>query len=113
MKKIIFMTALACALGILAVEGAQAAPKGGFATKVDACPNTTAINNRLLEAMRLVQDDLRTGKITKAQAARRWALIQQALQQLMTYMQSNNMADLTTGQLSTMNGLMDSESVAP
>jgi hypothetical protein len=63
--------------------------------------------------MRLVQDDLRTGKITKAQAARRWALIQQALQQLMTYMQSNNMADLTTGQLSTMNGLMDSESVAP
>ena len=73
----------------------------------DSTPNTVAINIRIDSTLRLIHDNVRTGTITRAQAQTLLNQLNTTIQQFVSYLKTNNMADLTATQLSTMNGLFN------
>ena len=72
--------------------------------------NLHSVNLRLHRQMRQIQKDLRTGKITKAQAKAAWEKLKTVRRQELEYFHKNGQKEITADQKNQLNTTLDDNS---
>jgi hypothetical protein len=90
-------------LGLVQAQGVKAFPT---ASLTDPRPNITAMNNQIINTMMQIVTEVGSGKITKTQGQALMSQLQTLMQQMMTNIKANNMADLTPSQMTNLNSMV-------
>jgi hypothetical protein len=105
MKKLVLVLLLVGTTGLAFAQGVKAFPT---ASMTDPRPNITAMNNQIINTMMQIVTEVGSGKITKAQGQTLMSQLQTVMQQMMGNIKANNMADLTSAQMTNLNSMANS-----
>jgi hypothetical protein len=103
MKKLALVLLLLGTTGLTFAQGVKAFPT---ASLTDPRPNITAMNNQIINTMMQIVQEVGSGKITKTQGQTLMSQLQTVMQQMMTNIKANNMADLTASQMTNLNQMI-------